>query len=133
MSLACIKLVSGEELIAIVEEGSNPTEVVLHTPVVIHKTNSPIGPYMQVSHWLLFTKHNKCTIKKQNIVAMEFELEDNAVKHYHEFIEGRGQSLTVGDRDKLFKMLEDLQNMNNNLEDEVFESEHHVEANTTIH
>ena len=70
MNYAVIKLLNGEELIAMVEEAPNPTELILHKPVLVNRNNSSIGPYMQVSHWLMFTKNNKATIKKQNVVAL---------------------------------------------------------------
>ena len=34
MNIAVVKLVSGEELIATVEEGPNPLEITVHHPVV---------------------------------------------------------------------------------------------------
>ena len=135
MNIAVVKLVSGEELIATVEEGPNPLEITVHHPVVVNRNNSPVGPYMQVSHWLLFTKDNKATIKRQSIVALEYGLEDNAIQSYTDFINNKQDLVTVNDREKLNKLLQeltDLRDYNDNLEDEVLTSES-SEANTTIH
>ena len=74
-NLATIKLVSGEELIAQVEEGPRPLEITLTNPVVVHKNNSALGPMLSVSHWLMFTKVNKAVIKKSKVVALMYDLE----------------------------------------------------------
>ena len=73
-NLATIKLVSGEELIAQVEEGPRPLEITLTNPVVVHKNNSALGPMLSVSHWLMFTKVNKAVIKKSKVVALMLSL-----------------------------------------------------------
>ena len=41
-NLATIKLTSGEELIAIVEPGPTPLEIVVINPVLIHKNDSAV-------------------------------------------------------------------------------------------
>ena len=53
-NLATIKLTSGEELIAIVEEGPTPLEITVINPVLVHKNNSALGPMLSVS-CLLYT------------------------------------------------------------------------------
>ena len=47
-NLATIKLTSGEELIAQVEEGPRPLEITVINPVVVHKNNSALGPMLSV-------------------------------------------------------------------------------------
>ena len=135
MNIACIKLVSGEELLAIVEEGPNPLEVTVHKPVVVNKSNTPVGPYMQVSHWLLFTKNNKATIKRDKIVALEYGLDDNAIQSYKDFIENKGDLVNLNNKERLDKLLQeltDLREYNENLEEEILVDEQ-SDANTTIH
>lgn len=135
MNIAVLKLVSGEELIAIVEEGPNPLEVTVHSPVIVNRSNTPVGPYMQVSHWLLFSKHNKATIKRDKIVALEYELDDNAIESYNDFINNKGELVTLNNKEKLDKLLQDLSDLkqyNDNLEEEILVDEQ-SDANTTIH
>lgn len=132
MNYAVVKLLNGEELIAMVEESPNPTEIILHKPVLVNRNNTDIGPYMQVSHWLMFTKHNKATIKKANVVALEYELEDNAIKSYRDFVDNKTEQLTLNDRQKLDQLLKEIQDANYNMEDEVLD-EVQTDANTTIH
>ena len=100
-NLATIKLVSGEELIAQVEEGPRPLEITLTNPVVVHKNNSALGPMLSVSHWLMFTKVNKAVIKKSKVVALMYDLEDNTIEHYKRFTENRGEVVTLDDNNRL--------------------------------
>ena len=132
MNYAVVKLLNGEELIAMVEESPTPTEIILHKPVLVNRNNTDIGPYMQVSHWLMFTKHNKATIKKANVVALEYELEDNAIKSYRDFVDNKTEQLTLNDRQKLDQLLKELQDANYNMEDELLDDVQ-TDANTTIH
>ena len=80
-NLATIKLTSGEELIAQVEEGPRPLEITVINPVVVHKNNSALGPMLSVSHWLMFTKVNKAVIKKSKVVALLYDLEAVCYTH----------------------------------------------------
>ena len=105
-NLATIKLVSGEELIAQVEEGPRPLEITLTNPVVVHKNNSALGPMLSVSHWLMFTKVNKAVIKKSKVVALMYDLEDNTIEHYKKFTESRGEVVTLDDNNRLEDMIQ---------------------------
>lgn len=132
--IANIKLVSGEELIAEIQQGSNPLEIIVWNPVVVHKQQTAMGPMMTVSHWLMFTKENKATINRKNIVALEVDLEDNAIEHYTRFIENKGTLNHLDNQEKLDKLIKDLEHLQHG-EDVI--DEHHVEeeysSNTTIH
>lgn len=130
--VACIKLVSGEELIAYVREGNTPLEVELHNPVVINKNQTVVGQYMQVSHWLLFTKHNKAVIKRDKIVVMEFGLEDNAMENYLQFVAGERKNV-VTNSEQVDELLKQLKGYNDTEEYVDIEDDDDFGANTTIH
>ena len=133
-NLATIKLISGEELISIVEEGPDPLSITLINPVVVHKNNTPVGPTLSVSHWLMFTKSNSTVIKKSKVVALQYGLEDNTIEHYERFTQNRGELVTLDDQNR-------LQDINERSirkvvagegSEELFE-EPELTSNTTIH
>lgn len=133
MRYAVIKLINGEEIIAKVEPAPNPTEIIIHKPVLVNRNNTNQGPYMQVSHYLMFSKYNKATIKTKNIVVLEYELEDNAIESYNDFVDGNNsKQLTLNDKQKLDALLKELQDTNYTMEDE-WVDDAEAEANTTIH
>ena len=143
-NLATIKLTSGEELIAIVEEGPSPLELTVINPVLIHKNNSMMGPMLQVSHWLMFTKSNKAVIKKKKIVVLEYDLEDNTINHYKKFTrEKRGAVISLEEQTRLEDMISrTLKNMPQGRREDLDEIDQEIEyleseitrgANTTIH
>ena len=136
-NLATIKLTSGEELIAIVEEGPTPLEITVRNPVLVHKNNSALGPMLSVSHWLMFTKKNTATIKKEKIVALEYDLEDNTINHYIRFTKERGAVVSLDEQNRLeelvSKTLQGAMDREQQREDEYYESIADPEANTTIH
>ena len=136
-NLATIKLTSGEELIAIVEEGPSPLEIVVVNPVLIHKNDSAVGPMLSVSHWLMFTKNNRATIKKEKIVALEYDLEDNTINHFKRFTKERGAVIALDEQNRLeelvSKTLKGAMDREQEREEEYYESLADPEANTTIH
>ena len=141
-NLATIKLTSGEELIAIVEEGPTPLEITVRNPVLVHKNNSALGPMLSVSHWLMFTKSNKATIKKEKIVALEYDLEDNTINHFKRFTKERGAVISLDEQNKLEDMISktlkdaiDQRRTQDDIEQEMeyYESIQDPNANTTIH
>lgn len=141
-NLATIKLTSGEELIAIVEEGPSPLEIVVVNPVLIHKNDSAVGPMLSVSHWLMFTKNNKATIKKEKIVALEYDLEDNTINHFKRFTKERGAVISLDEQNKLEDMISKTlkeaigrrrEHDEVDQEMEYYESLQDPNANTTIH
>ena len=141
-NLATIKLTSGEELIAIVEPGPTPLEIVVINPVLIHKNDSAVGPMLSVSHWLMFTKNNRATIKKEKIVALEYDLEDNTINHFKRFTKERGAVVTLDEQNKLEDMISKTlkeaigrrrEHDEVDQEMEYYESLQDPNANTTIH
>ena len=136
-NLATIKLVSGEELIAQVEEGTRPLEITLTNPVVVHKNNSALGPMLSVSHWLMFTKVNKAVIKKSKVVALLYDLEDNTIEHYKRFTQQRGEVVTLDDNNRLEDMIQKTLKRALTGRGEAdfgeYDEESLPEANTTIH
>ena len=141
-NLATIKLTSGEELIAIVEEGPTPLEITVRNPVLVHKNNSALGPMLSVSHWLMFTKSNKATIKNEKIVALEYDLEDNTINHFKRFTKERGAVISLDEQNKLEDMISktlkdaiDQRRTQDDIEQEMeyYESIQDPNANTTIH
>ena len=141
-NLATIKLTSGEELIAIVEEGPSPLEIVVVNPVLIHKNDSAVGPMLSVSHWLMFTKNNRATIKKEKIVALEYDLEDNTINHFKRFTKERGAVISLDEQNKLEDMISETlkkaigrRREHDEVDQEMdyYESLQDPNANTTIH
>ena len=141
-NLATIKLTSGEELIAIVEPGPTPLEIVVINPVLIHKNDSAVGPMLSVSHWLMFTKNNRATIKKEKIVALEQDLEDNTINHFKRFTKERGAVVSLDEQNKLEDMISETlkkaigrtrERDEVDQEMEYYESLQDPNANTTIH
>ena len=141
-NLGTIKLTSGEELIAIVEEGPSPLEIVVVNPVLIHKNDSAVGPMLSVSHWLMFTKNNRATIKKEKIVALEYDLEDNTINHFKRFTKERGAVISLDEQNKLEDMISKTlkeaigrrrEHDEVDQEMEYYESLQDPNANTTIH
>lgn len=132
MTIACIKLISGEELIAEVQQGSNPLDIIVYNPVVVHKQQTAMGPMMTVSHWLMFTKENKATINRKNIVALEVDLEENAIQHYMKFINNKGELNHLDNQEKLDELLHKLDELTG---ENVIETDtmNQPESNTTIH
>ena len=141
-NLATIKLTSGEELIAIVEDGPTPLEITVINPVLVHKNNSALGPMLSVSHWLMFTKSNQATIKKEKIVALEYDLEDNTINHFKRFTKERGAVVSLDEQNKLEDMISETlkkaigrtrERDEVDQEMEYYESLQDPNANTTIH
>ena len=141
-NLATIKLTSGEELIAIVEPGQTPLEIVVINPVLIHKNDSAVGPMLSVSHWLMFTKNNRATIKKEKIVALEYDLEDNTINHFKRFTKERGAVVSLDEQNKLEDMISETlkkaigrRREHDEVDQEMdyYESLQDPNANTTIH
>lgn len=136
-NLATIKLTSGEELIAQVEEGPRPLEITVINPVVVHKNNSALGPMLSVSHWLMFTKVNKAVIKKSKVVALLYDLEDNTIEHYKRFTQQRGEVVTLDDNNRLEDMIQKTLKRALTGKGEAdfgeYDEESLPEANTTIH
>ena len=135
-NLATIKLTSGEELIAIVEDGPTPLEITVINPVLVHKNNSALGPMLSVSHWLMFTKNNQATIKEK-IVALEYNLEDNTIKHFERFTKERGAVISLDEQtrleDMISKTLKGAMDREEQREEEWLDTISNPEANTTIH
>lgn len=93
MKYGVIKLISGEEVIS--QYDITPDKFVeLTNPVVIHRQSTPIGPMLACSHWLLFNKQNSIKIKSDRIVALIPELEDNALRHYLNFVQSKDRVLS---------------------------------------
>jgi len=119
MKYGVIKLISGEEVISAYSIG--PDNIVeLTDPVVIHRQSTALGPMLACSHWLLFNKQNSIKIKSDRIVALIPELEDNALRHYLNFVQTKDKVLSPEDlqaEEEAYRHLEELL----------------PEANTTIH
>jgi len=134
-NIATIKLMSGEELLAIVEKSSNPLNLKLINPVIVHKQNTVAGPVLSVSHWLMFTEKNEIVIERNKIVALSYGIEDNAIEHYLKFTRERGDFINFKSP-KIEELLKQLGEKALQHPDEDFELEVDVQpdvANTTIH
>ena len=134
-NIATIKLMSGEELLAIVEKSSNPLHLKVINPVVVHKQNTIAGPVLSVSHWLMFTEENEIIIDRKNIVAIKYGIEDNAIEHYLNFTRKRGDFINFKNP-QMEDILKQLGEKALQHQDEDFELEVEIQpdvANTTIH
>jgi dihydroorotate dehydrogenase len=134
-NIATIKLMSGEELLAIVEKCSNPLHLKVINPVVVYKQNTMAGPVLSVSHWLMFTEENEIIIDRKNIVAIKYGIEDNAIEHYLNFTRKRGDFINFKSP-QMEDILKQLGEKALQHQDEDFELEIDLQpdvANTTIH
>lgn len=86
MKYGVIKLISGEELISQYEV-TEDHKLLLTNPVVIHRQTTSVGPMLACSHWLLFNKRDSVAIKSDRVVALLPDLEDNALRHYLDFVQ----------------------------------------------
>ncbi len=132
-NIATIKLISGEELLSIVEKSSNPLHLKLVRPVLVHKQNTMAGPVLSVSHWLMFTEDNEIVIDRKNIVAIKYGVEDNAIDHYLKFTRSRGDFLNFKSP-QLEELLKQLGEKVSHAEEEYYDDDVRPDvANTTIH
>jgi hypothetical protein len=133
-NIATIKLMSGEELLTIVEESSTPLQLKLINPVLIHKQNTMAGPVLSVSHWLMFTEENEILIDRKNIVAIKYGIEDNAIQHYLKFTRDRGDFINFKSpkMEELLKQLGEKVARHEDIDDDFYEEDFQV-ANTNIH
>lgn len=81
---ALIKLCTGEELIANIVEFKDHLRLV--NPVVVVRRHSDIGPIVFVAWWLTFLKDQTIDIERNKIVVFKYGLDDNAERHYHDFV-----------------------------------------------
>lgn len=132
MRIATIILSNGDELISYVQDDPNPMKLILHKPVLVTRTPSAMGPYMQVSHYLMFTKQNYTTINRNNVVVLEYDLEDNAIKHYENFVSNKQAPVTIDDSDRFKKLVQDAIDRHTMEEGEI-DFEFEESSNTTIH
>jgi len=133
-NIATIKLMSGEELLTIVEESSTPLQLKLINPVLVHKQNTMAGPVLSVSHWLMFTEENEILIDRKNIVAIKYGIEDNAIQHYLKFTRDRGDFINFKSpkMEELLKQLGEKVARHEDIDDDFYEEDFQV-ANTNIH
>jgi dihydroorotate dehydrogenase len=133
-NIATIKLMSGEELLTIVEEASTPLQLKLINPVLVHKQNTMAGPVLSVSHWLMFTEENEILIDRKNIVAIKYGIEDNAIQHYLKFTRDRGDFINFKSpkMEELLKQLGEKVARHEDIDDDFYEEDFQV-ANTNIH
>jgi hydroxyethylthiazole kinase-like sugar kinase family protein len=132
MKYGTFKLISGEEIISeyYVDDDNH---IVLNNPVQIHRTITAAGPMLSVSHWLVFSESNNFKIKTDRIVALSPKVEDNALAHYVNFVQSRGDYVMAQTSEKQEEFYSQLEEKMRQLqEDQVFQDEG-PEANTTIH
>ena len=85
----------------------------------------------------MFTKSNQATIKKEKIVALEYNLEDNTIKHFERFTKERGAVISLDEQtrleDMISKTLKGAMDREEQREEEWLDTISNPEANTTIH
>ena len=82
-----LKLTTGEELIAKVvnDDGGN---YLIEDPVHMFRNVAPNGmTWIQCSHWLLFNKTSLVNVKKDHVLAIVEDLNDNVIINYKTFLE----------------------------------------------
>ena len=132
MKYGTFKLISGEEIISeyYVDDDKH---IVLNNPVQIHRTISNAGPLLSVSHWLVFSDTNNFKIKTDRIVALSPKVEDNALAHYINFVQSRGDYVMASTSEKQEEFYSQLEAKMRQLHDDEVFREEGPEANTTIH
>ena len=132
MKYGTFKLISGEELISeyYVDDDKH---IVLNNPVQIHRTITPHGPVLSVSHWLVFADQDTFKIKTDRIVALSPKVEDNALAQYINYAQSRGEHVMASSSDKQEEFYSRLEaKMQQLQQDGLFEDEL-PDANTVIH
>jgi|TARA_R110002050_G_scaffold283875_3_gene432783 hypothetical protein len=135
MKYGTFKLISGEEIISeyYVDDDKH---IVLSNPVQIHRSITQHGPVLSVSHWLMFADKNNFKIKTDRIVALSPKVEDNALAHYMNFVQSRGEHVMASTSEKQEEFYSQLEAKIKQLrEDGLFDEElfETPDANTTIH
>lgn len=85
MDYAVVKLLSGDEIIARIEQHEN--YIVAYDPVQIVRHMTRWGPNVGVTDWLMFSREKVISIDRSKIVALSVGLEDNAVKQYLQYVQ----------------------------------------------
>ena len=87
-------------------------------------------------------RNNRATIKKEKIVALEYDLEDNTINHFKRFTKERGAVVSLDEQNKLEDMISETlkkaigrrrEHDEVDQEMEYYESLQDPNANTTIH
>lgn len=85
MTYALVKLLSGDDIIAQIEEYE--TYIIVHDPVQIVRHMTKWGPTIGVIDWLTFAEEKVSTIERSKIVAISLNLQDNAVRQYLQYVQ----------------------------------------------
>ena len=85
---AIIKLVSGEELIALVSIDDTEGEpiVILQNPVVVKVINHPTGAMIKVKPWMELVDDKLFVMKADKIITMTETEDENIIRIYKNYI-----------------------------------------------
>jgi len=94
---AIIKLVSGEEIMALVmaDENEDGTLLVLQNPLIMKMHQNTHGYYIKVKPWLELTTEDCFMIKLDKIITMTETTDDKIIDVYNRFIQDSSEEGSI--------------------------------------
>ena len=85
---AVLKLVTGEEIFALVSVDENEGDpiIMLSNPVIMKMLNSPTGEYVKVRPWLELPTEDLFLMKYDKIITMSEVSDKNMIKFYDRYL-----------------------------------------------
>ena len=127
---SAIKLITGEEVFALVCEDENEGDpvLILQNPVVMKMTRSPNGVALRIGPWMEIPTDGIFIVKPNNIITMTEVKDEEMISLYNSYVEDNDEDITStssqGNKTKLTnkmgyissvedarKMLENLYNL----------------------
>ena len=94
-----IKLISGEEIFALVSIDENYDEpvIILQNPIVMSIINSPKGSYIKVKRWIELSSEDIFIMKFDRILTMSESKDAKLIAIYDNYIDSEGESENIVD------------------------------------
>ena len=94
-----IKLISGEEIFALVSIDENYDEpvIILQNPIMMSIINSPKGSYIKVKRWIELSSEDIFIMKFDRILTMSESKDAKLIAIYDNYIDSEGDSENIID------------------------------------
>ena len=94
-----IKLISGEEIFALVSIDENYDEpvIILQNPIMMSIINSPKGSYIKVKRWVELSSEDIFIMKFDRILTMSESKDAKLIAIYDNYIDSEGDSENIID------------------------------------
>ena len=94
-----IKLISGEEIFALVSIDENYDEpvIILQNPIMMSIINSPKGSYIKVKRWIELSSEDIFVMKFDRILTMSESKDAKLIAIYDNYIDSEGDSENIID------------------------------------